>query len=129
MWWKLRVRFEKAYEFAELAVPHPAEEMISIPNHPDLIAELSMPLVQNTATGKVKIEGKQDMKRRGVKSPDVADALALAFCDAGASIYHRRGLLMLGSAPEVKQLPERSDTLITIGGDGPVSWDDPEFWE
>ena len=55
------------------------DEMISIPNHPQLIAELSMPLAQRTASGKIKIESKDDMHRRGLKSPNYADALVLAF--------------------------------------------------
>jgi hypothetical protein len=62
-----------------LSIRHPPEEMISIPNCPDLIAEVSAPLAFRTETGKVKIESKKDMARRGVKSPDHADALVLAF--------------------------------------------------
>jgi phage terminase large subunit len=57
--------------------------MISIPNHPRLIAELSQTLHHSTETGKIKLESKEDMARRGVKSPDFADALALAFSPAG----------------------------------------------
>jgi phage terminase large subunit len=81
--WLLRVRFEKAYEFREKGVAHPPDEMISIPNHPRLIAELSQTLHHSTETGKIKLESKEDMARRGVKSPDFADALALAFSPAG----------------------------------------------
>lgn len=81
LYWKLRARFEKAYEYrqylagAEDGAMHPAEEMISIPNHANLIAELSQPLAMRTNTGKIKIESKQDMAKRGVESPDHADAL------------------------------------------------------
>lgn len=79
LWWLLRVRFEKAFEFREKGVRHhKPEDMISIPNHPQLIAELSQPLCFRTETGKIKIESKDDMRRRGVKSPDHADALVLA---------------------------------------------------
>lgn len=79
LWWLLRCRFERAYESRELKTRHPAEEMISIPNHPRLIAELSSRLYFHTAAGKIAVEAKKDMKRRGVKSPDFADALALSF--------------------------------------------------
>jgi phage terminase large subunit len=79
MWWNLRVRFERAYEFREQGISHPFEDMISIPNHPQLIAELSTVLVEHSETGKIQLESKKAMKNRGVKSPDFGDALALAF--------------------------------------------------
>ena len=79
MWWTLRCRFERAYEFKEQGKKHPPDELISIPACPQLIAELSLPLKQHTDKGKIKLESKKDMKKRGVKSPDFADALALAF--------------------------------------------------
>ena len=57
--------------------------MISIPDDPQLIAELSLPLYQFTGSGKIRIEGKEDMRRRGVKSPDRADALMYSFAPGG----------------------------------------------
>lgn len=85
LWWTLRLRFEKAYEYrlwqqeAEGGFEHPAEEMISLPDCSELIAQLSLPLAEPTETGKVQIESKKKMRARGVESPDHADALALAF--------------------------------------------------
>jgi hypothetical protein len=79
LWWRLRTRFERTYEYVTQGTQHRPEDMISIPNHPDLIAELSLPLVEHTDTGKVKIEAKKAMKARGVRSPNYADALAYAF--------------------------------------------------
>jgi phage terminase large subunit len=81
LWWKLRTRFERAYEFKEHGTNHPPEDMISIPDDPELIAQLSSPLAKATDTGKIKLESKDDMRRRGVKSPDRGDAVALAFHD------------------------------------------------
>ncbi len=52
--------------------------MISIPNHPQLITDLSAPLHFYTNAGKVIIESKDEMSKRGVKSPDFGDALAMA---------------------------------------------------
>ncbi len=78
-WWALRVRFEKTYEFVVEGRQHPYSEMISIPNHQQLIAELSTPLIFHTDKGKIQLESKKDMKKRGVKSPDFGDALAMAF--------------------------------------------------
>lgn len=39
-------------------------------------------------TGKTKIESKEDMRKRGIESPDVADALALTFAAPEALPYH-----------------------------------------
>ena len=79
LWWELRARFEKAYEYATQSVPHPPDEMISIPNDETLIAHLSLPLQVETINGKVRVESKDTMRQRGVASPDYADALAYAF--------------------------------------------------
>lgn len=39
--------------------------------------ELANPKYKITSSGKMQLEGKEDMKKRGVKSPNIADALAL----------------------------------------------------
>jgi phage terminase large subunit len=79
LWWGLRARFERTYEHVTQGVLHDPGEMISLPDCPQLIAELSLPTYSLTETGKVKIEGKEQMRRRGVKSPDFADALSVSF--------------------------------------------------
>ena len=50
-----------------------------LPDDPDLIAELVGPRYKVESSGKVKVESKQDMKKRGLHSPDRADALCLTF--------------------------------------------------
>jgi hypothetical protein len=42
-----------------------------------LAAELSSPTYGYTPAGKTKIEGKDEMKKRGVPSPNLADALCM----------------------------------------------------
>jgi hypothetical protein len=79
LWGMMRLRFEKAYEYVELGIQHPPDEMISIPNCPELIADLSLPLWFRTETGKMKMESKDAMRQRGIKSPDYGDSLALTF--------------------------------------------------
>tara|TARA_R100001594_G_scaffold1244_1_gene5164 strand:- start:1952 stop:3349 length:1398 start_codon:yes stop_codon:yes gene_type:complete len=49
-----------------------------------LIAELSVPRFTYTSSGKLKVESKDEMKKRGHKSPDVADAFLLTF--AGVAV-------------------------------------------
>ena len=56
-----------------------------LPNDDELIAELVSPSYTYTSTGKIKIEAKESMRKRGVKSPDKADALALTMASSAAS--------------------------------------------
>jgi phage terminase large subunit len=79
LWWSLRQRFEKTFEYVNREHDHPIAELISIPNHPTLIAQLSQPLYRFNDSGLIYIEGKPEMKKRGIKSPDHADALTYAF--------------------------------------------------
>jgi hypothetical protein len=77
-WWILRERFRKTYEYVEHQIEHPLDELISIPNVRELIADLSKPLI--VAHGdKVGLEPKQKMRQRGIASPDYADMLAMLF--------------------------------------------------
>jgi len=46
-----------------------------------LASELVMPKYQFTSTGKIKVEPKDDTKKRARKSPDVADAFVLTFAE------------------------------------------------
>ena len=65
LWWKAREWFEGR------ACRLPADEA--------LIAELAGPKYAYTSAGKIKVEGKDEMKKRGVVSPDLADAFCLTF--------------------------------------------------
>jgi len=49
------------------------------PNDDDLASQLASIKYRYTARGQVQIESKEDMKRRGLSSPDRADALMLLF--------------------------------------------------
>jgi hypothetical protein len=51
----------------------------AIPNDPDLKAQLVGPLYTYTIKNEIQLEKKEDMMRRGLDSPDLADALALTF--------------------------------------------------
>lgn len=58
-----------------------------IPNDAELIAELTSIRYSFASTGKMKAEGKDDMRRRGLRSPDKADAVFLTFAgDAATSL-------------------------------------------
>ena len=55
-----------------------------IPLDDTLIAELTGVRYKYLSTGKLKVESKDEMKRRGQRSPDVADAFVLSFAGQGA---------------------------------------------
>ena len=51
----------------------------SIPNDRALKADLTGPTIKPTSTGTIQLEGKKEMKARGLASPDAADAIAVTF--------------------------------------------------
>jgi len=64
MWWKMRDWFADGCAIAE---------------DDDLRSDLTAPEYFYTPAGQVQLEAKDDMKKRGLPSPDEADALALTF--------------------------------------------------
>ena len=56
-----------------------ALKTLVLPNDDVLFAELTQRQYGFMNTGKIHLESKKDMKARGIKSPDIADALALTF--------------------------------------------------
>ena len=56
-----------------------------LPKNPTLISELTSIRYSFSSVGKVKAESKDDMRRRGLKSPDLADALFLSFAGDAAT--------------------------------------------
>jgi hypothetical protein len=63
IFWNLREDFEK--------------KNISIPDDPVLMNQLASIKYGLTSKGQIKIESKDDAKKRGLRSPDRADALAI----------------------------------------------------
>ncbi|MFD0682384.1 MULTISPECIES: DEAD/DEAH box helicase family protein [unclassified Paenibacillus] len=52
---------------------------VELPNDERLITQLSQRKYRMTSRGKISLERKEDMKKRGLDSPDRADAVVLAF--------------------------------------------------
>jgi hypothetical protein len=52
-----------------------------------LIAELTMPKYSILSSGKLKVEGKDELRKRGVASPNRADAWLLTFADLGLPAF------------------------------------------
>ena len=58
---------------------------VHIPEDDTLIQEITSIRYKYLSTGKLKVESKDEMKKRGQRSPDVADAFVLTFAEQGAS--------------------------------------------
>jgi hypothetical protein len=65
LWWRCREWF--------------AARDVSIPEDARLMSELTAVQYGFQSNGKLKVEDKDSLRRRGMKSPDVADALVLTF--------------------------------------------------
>ncbi len=65
LWWRAREWFD--------------QKDVRICDSDKLIGQLCTVKYNFTSTGKIKVEGKEDMQRRGLRSPDYADAFVLTF--------------------------------------------------
>ena len=87
-WWNLRTRFYNTWRAIEHGDTFKEDEMISIlvgnggltqMQFDYLRAELSRPRIEYDGNGKVMVESKKDMKKRGIPSPNKADSVVIAF--------------------------------------------------
>lgn len=64
----------------------------SLPDDEELISQMIAVKYKYASNGKLQLESKDEMERRGMESPDVADALMLTFAGpAGLALYGRKG--------------------------------------
>lgn len=84
-WTEIAERFRKTFEYANGDSDYDTEELISIDTDgwtdqevEVFLFELSAPRKDVDLTGKFKVESKKDMRKRGVKSPNKADAAIMA---------------------------------------------------
>jgi hypothetical protein len=61
------------------------------PDDDKLAAQLGSIKWGNDSRGRIKIESKDDMRKRGLPSPDRADAMAIAFAGKGERGTDERG--------------------------------------
>lgn len=84
-WWYLRDRFEKTYNAIEHGVYSNPDELISLSSDLEHLEQLKSELVKvqrkRTNNSKIQMESKVDMKKRGVPSPNLADALVICFAN------------------------------------------------
>jgi hypothetical protein len=60
---------------------------VAIVDDESLIAELTLPTYKILSNGKIQVESKDDLKKRGVTSPDIADAFCLTFANGAAATH------------------------------------------
>lgn len=63
------------------------DPMIELPYDDELIKQLSNRKKKMTSKGKIQLESKEDMKKRNVGSPDIADAVTLAYYDPNTWLF------------------------------------------
>jgi hypothetical protein len=76
-----------------------------LPDDDDLIGEMTAVKYKFTSNGKYQLESKDEMMKRGMDSPDTADAFMLTFAGpAGTVLYGRKGSGK-GRQPLTKRIP------------------------
>jgi len=71
----------------------------SLPDDENLRAGLVTPKYKFTSSGKMQVESKEDMRKRGLPSPDEADALILTFASDAAVAMHGRDYMTSWGKP------------------------------
>jgi len=93
LWWKVADMFRHTHN-AIIGEPYDKDMIISINGKikdlDSLITELSTPLRDFDNAGRVKVESKKDLAKRGIKSPNRADAFVMCF-------YQKQGSNVLAS--------------------------------
>jgi phage terminase large subunit len=75
LWWAMREWFETR----EANLPFPKDEAF--------VNEICSPRYAYTSSGKIKVETKDEMRKRGVHSPDLGDALMLTFASSAMTMH------------------------------------------
>lgn len=83
MWQEVADRLLHTYKAVVKGEDYDIDKIISIssdcPKIEDLKRELSAPMKEKSKRGLVKVESKDDLKKRGIPSPNIADALIMSF--------------------------------------------------
>lgn len=88
LWWRVRDKCMYGYySFPDEKVPG---DTLSLGQ--ELANELSSPFYEFNRNGAIKVEGKKEMKKRGIASPNIADALCLTeyFYGAATKMFKKK---------------------------------------
>ena len=91
-WWYLRDRFEKTHRAVKKGEYINPDELISISSEINHLSSLKSELVRvqrkrGAANTRLQVESKEDMKKRGMPSPNMADALVYCFSNPAPMTY------------------------------------------
>ena len=85
IWGELRDALEE--NFSCMMQEEESKPIIELPYDDEMIKQLSNRRKKITSKGKIQLESKDDMKKRGVGSPDIADSITLAFYEPKTWLY------------------------------------------
>ena len=94
LWWLAREALRAAEELLWWldAKPgghgHQVDDVLLLPDDDELGRQLVTPTFLRNARGKLQSESKDDLARRGVASPDRADALVLTFAEPAVPVFY-----------------------------------------
>lgn len=86
LWWLTRERCKKSFERVQWelgedgGIEHPLDECLALPKDEKLAVQLSLPKWFRRSENKIIIETKEQLRARGVASPDRAEAAVLCQC-------------------------------------------------
>ncbi|HEY0120636.1 MAG TPA: hypothetical protein VGC14_02555 [Rhizobium sp.] len=93
LWWLCRTAIQRSHEHVlflenkEGGREHPVSDLLALPSgdkdSDQLCLELSLVKWERNERGKIVIEKKEALRRRGISSPDYADGLVLTFAEGG----------------------------------------------
>lgn len=79
--WNVRRRCEKCYKNLYEGASYHDDELISLPNHPKMIMEMSRPKRVPGNKAKIMVESKKSMSKRGLKSPNILDMVVMLYAE------------------------------------------------
>jgi hypothetical protein len=110
-WWKLRELLDPAFG-----------SQLALPDDDELIGDLTAPGSTFTSAGKVQIESKDEIRKRLGRSPDVGDAVAMAFSVSGSG----SGDVELSPVPYSDAPPSRDSGVVPWATTGSELFPDPD---
>ncbi len=86
-WWQVRRRFEKTHRAITEGIVYPHDELISLPSDLPGLRQLQKELSQATVSKGARMKLVIDKAPEGTRSPNMADALVMAYWPANQGAY------------------------------------------
>ena len=85
-WWDLRRRFERTHRAVVEGITYDPSDMISLPSDLPMLRKIEKELSQPTAVKDSRMRLVVDKKPPGTKSPNLADAIVMAYFPVSAGM-------------------------------------------